>query len=1834
MAIINGLNPETEKTPQVVPTATPVAPAVTPAPSVSTSAPAKDPNDNDIARLVSGQAKPKPAPEGFWASAGREFLSDIAPATASLAGGIAGGAITSPTGPGAIVGYIAGSVAAEAGAQKVQNMVLGDEFVQKNEAQRNANREAQPFATNMGAMLPMLISLLGGVGGKVKVGEEVVGRYVTAAGKKALQEGAEKIPAIERLTEGAIKGAKAGLGREARNSVNTGEVDPAKYLDSAVRDAIVFGATALVPVARGILGATFKKAPADAAVMTMAGTLYDTLVHGQEFDWAKVAKELGSSVPAFIVQSMVMSALHAKSARYKKAKTSADESIKDEALKAGMGKTADALAETVPQAPSEKPFEKIVVGGETPPAPAVEGSPEPRVRILIRDDKTLSQVDIPAGSSPERIQQLRDYYSKVEGIPDDLRGSIVGQLDSALQKNNPEPQPVSQQPGQETAPTRTYSINDIPDPEFREVNRDGKTVTEVVLPDGLPVDQLKSIRDFYSRLSDKDPEIKGEILSQLDGLISQAAPNGSAATVVPAAEAQSKQAAAPAPVESQPQSAEPQAVSPQAPVAESIKSPAAEPVTTVSRQEAPAQQPSPLPAEQVKQTSPSSTETPAAPVNPSEPVAQSAAAPEQVPVPVVNKPAQPAPTAQTQRQQTKTQEPVTAAEPAKPEPPKTTEDGRPLTSIKNEVIDNEREARGVPAIQKEARKEFGRSWESAEKELDNNPNAGRHLVEDLNTKSRTVSDDESALLLMHKVHTQNELQKNMKRALDDSLTPEERANALKEVEKGQEHLDEIDYAARKAGTEVGRSLSIRRMMAADDFSVENMLRQKQIAVGDRPLEPKEIKEVTDKAREIKEATEKADQDSRDKDIKYRNDKLSDVIEQEKESQAKEEAEAKAGKGRKSKDKPQATEEEQMMGLVNKISSIFKETGDFRDAGMAARKLAGFLVKRGYNTNESLVDAMHSIMVQIHPEMSKDEVADMVSGYGKYKRMNQTQLETQVGELAGELLQKGKIRDMMKGKAPLLTGKEKRIPGPIERILKKKVNDLKKLGGYRVTNPETQLKDALGGIKTRLKNEIVEKAREFETGEKREKTASPEYDLEAEKLKALRDRVQETLDAVSSKDLTDQQKMDIAIKHMESELARNEERLASKDIGTKEKTPSLSGPELDALRAKNEAIKEEIKHLRDIDETIQGDKQNKQLQSDIFNLEDKIERSKKGENVFTQKEGTPKSEREDVVALRQEKEARLKELQEMRENSRFDNKKIESLDKQIASLKEELAEGGHKKTKGKLMTVDKEEILKRNQAIQDLKRLRKQQIDSLKVRKSDEEIALQAWRTRKLNTMAKYREKLATGDFEPATKNKRDLPFNESDYQLQAAAERAKRDFMNGLEADKKANRQGFEKYAMGAAETKRSAVLSSVDTLAKLSSAALEIIGISPGEQAIGSAIGKITGLSKGAERRGDFNMVTERKAVSETAQKAAKNFMDEMRTGQMDIDVLYGKRKPEEAGWQKYIGRSHAALKSSARQNEFTRSIEYRLDALEKQGLDKNDPMVRLRAAHEAYKDANSAIYREDNLVVKMMQGAIMSARNSKNSEGERTKRGIATEAGLKFMLPVTEIPSNYIARVFEYSPIGVLKEGKNISKVLAGQIDTLNPQEKDMVIKALARGSMGTTLFLIGFFAPDTFGGLYDPNEKEGPGKLHHGSIKFGNTEIPKLLVHHPLLMQLQLGATARKTADRYVKGKRQGIPSGVLAAAVGALGEAPQSSLASDVGEVFDARNVSDATSKFVGRQAASLIPPDLKKVAGLFDERIKDRKPKTVMDHILKGVPVLSRQVPLKAAPKGKSDNLNY
>lgn len=501
-------------------------------------------------------------------------------------------------------------------------------------------------------------------------------------------------------------------------------------------------------------------------------------------------------------------------------------------------------------------------------------------------------------------------------------------------------------------------------------------------------------------------------------------------------------------------------------------------------------------------------------------------------------------------------------------------------------------------------------------------------------------------------------------------------------------------------------------------------------------------------------------------------------------------------------------------------------------------------------------------------------------------------------------------------------------------------------------------------------------------------------------------------------------------------------------------------------------------------------------------------------------------------------------------------------------------------------------------------------------------ALDTLKTTLKNRIADYEDRIARGDY--AKRPRRELVLDPEASRLKAQNERIKKEFQKGVELERFKNAQPLERGAHWVNKWRRGFILSGFTTLGKLTGAALARTAITPAEEVIGAGIGKaIPSVASKSPREGGFNLAAETRSITKGVTQGAKDAWDTLRTGASDLDVLYGKTSALPGSWMDFFGRVHGFMKAPVKRAEFERSFTKRLDSAAKQGVDVTDPWVQMRTGIEAYKDANRSIFLQDNRVVSAYKRAVSALEEKSKVTGRVPVGGKVAATAARILVPIVKVPTNIVAETAQYAVGSVTGLGR-LGMAFYRGIENLKPEEADLIMRELKKGSLGGAAFLIGYFNPDVFGGYYQPREKRKLNEPTAGGIRVYGHNIPSYWIHNPLIETFQIGATVRRVADAHINKRsteKKGIGEGIYA---GALGMAEQQPFLNEMKYVTKMLDPNEKT-QFWGELSKSLLVPQLVQQYAASQDvdqygRPIKRAPKTIVQHVETGIPGLRERVP--------------
>jgi len=355
----------------------------------------------------------------------------------------------------------------------------------------------------------------------------------------------------------------------------------------------------------------------------------------------------------------------------------------------------------------------------------------------------------------------------------------------------------------------------------------------------------------------------------------------------------------------------------------------------------------------------------------------------------------------------------------------------------------------------------------------------------------------------------------------------------------------------------------------------------------------------------------------------------------------------------------------------------------------------------------------------------------------------------------------------------------------------------------------------------------------------------------------------------------------------------------------------------------------------------------------------------------------------------------------------------------------------------------------------------------------------------------------------------------------------------------------FQRGLAWAGRLTRLSVLSGTHVLGKLASAATigSAVKRIP-EQAIGAVYSvAFNGIAKKAPIEGFVNAKSEEKFYKEffNPKKFLKNAADILKTGSTDLGRRLGSAEYEHVPILYIPTDLHQIIKDPPKRATFQASFRNGLIWAEKNGLDINDPLVINSIENAAYKRAQYEIFQEQNWLSKKFTSYKSSLEKSGNT-------GSAVKFLVDFLIPVSTVPGNISRRIVTTSPLGLIRGGKEVVQAYRKGIEKLTPDEADHVMQQLKQGTLGTALWLIGWYGYQNFGGLYsryNPNSKRDEEDLKSDVMMINGKEVPVQTQHALPLEVIQLASTARRVYENYRQNKNASNTEALTMAGLASIG-----------------------------------------------------------------------------------------
>lgn len=503
------------------------------------------------------------------------------------------------------------------------------------------------------------------------------------------------------------------------------------------------------------------------------------------------------------------------------------------------------------------------------------------------------------------------------------------------------------------------------------------------------------------------------------------------------------------------------------------------------------------------------------------------------------------------------------------------------TGIKNAAVDVQRAERGLPPLESPDSVSRESVWAQAKEDVESGKIDPQKIAESVNRNPRGLSDAETDAMNYENARLSKDHKSTMDaieqaRANDDPVAEQTARERLKDIEDKQ---DAVEQAVRKSGTEWGRTGRARQDMIREDYSLSNMLQRARVASPTGEVSPA-IRERLETLSDQLEVANKKLAEYQEKQANTEAQLTADKI--------KEETERISRKGARKQARVELKTE--FDGLVKNLDKILRERVSANpmfdpEALGILGKMARNRVEAGLSHIGDIVDDIHAQLTAIGHEVTKRDIRDAISGYGKTIEMSKDAVDVTLREARrqGKLI--SSLEDARAAQVPLRSGLQRDAASDRVRELERQVKQAMRESGIdskSSMSPERQWKTSLEAVKTRLRNQLSDMAQRLKTGEKPDPKKGIEYDEEAKLLKEHADSMRKLLQDIEGKPkMSPEQKIKMAMASTEKSIEEYERRIKENDLTPAQKQAgALETPELKALRERRDALKETFRLMKE------------------------------------------------------------------------------------------------------------------------------------------------------------------------------------------------------------------------------------------------------------------------------------------------------------------------------------------------------------------------------------------------------------------------------------------------------------------------------------------------------------------------------------------------------------------------------------------------------------------------------------------------------------------------------
>lgn len=348
-----------------------------------------------------------------------------------------------------------------------------------------------------------------------------------------------------------------------------------------------------------------------------------------------------------------------------------------------------------------------------------------------------------------------------------------------------------------------------------------------------------------------------------------------------------------------------------------------------------------------------------------------------------------------------------------------------LTGAKNALTESERVFKGMAPVEKQLYTNQGTAYTSGRAKAESDPIYARTLATEIATKPRPLTATEVGALSFDRMQLKNAhtvAVDEIARLVDEGKDPAALHIKLAELEQLWETNDQ---ALIKGGREQSAAFNARKMIVRDDYSLLAALKRVKVESGKAEV-PEAIRiQLEDLTKRYAEAESKLG--TADERIAKLEAELA-FKRMERDSRKTKRATTKAEL------------DDEFAQLKAQFAQARKENARISPSGFAAidpeGKLTGLAgkmalnrVKAGVTTVEGIVDALYSALQDQLPGMTRRDVRDAISGYGRDPlRRTRNEMVAELAKLKTKMWKLSKSEDIASGKVeqPKITAHKKAL----------------------------------------------------------------------------------------------------------------------------------------------------------------------------------------------------------------------------------------------------------------------------------------------------------------------------------------------------------------------------------------------------------------------------------------------------------------------------------------------------------------------------------------------------------------------------------------------------------------------------------------------------------------------------------------------------------------------------------------------------------------------------------------------------------------------------------------